>query len=81
MAKKLAIAGKVIDISKIGEKSQAQFAAQLKMVGVVLPEARLAELYTQLHDGAVTEKKVATMSDEEREAFYAQMKAASEESN
>lgn len=72
MANKLAIAGKVIDITKIGEKSQAQFAAQLKMVGVVLPEERLAELYTQLHDGAQFEKEWEAMTEEQREAYVAE---------
>lgn len=47
-AKKLAIAGKVINVTKIGSKSQAQFAAQLKANGIVLPEERLNRIYLKL---------------------------------
>ena len=47
---KLAIAGKVIDISKIGEKTLAQFRAQLKANGIVLEEESLERLYHLLHD-------------------------------
>ena len=47
--KKLAIAGKVIDVSKILEKSQAQFAAQLRQNGITdLPEEALASLYERM---------------------------------
>lgn len=47
---KLAIAGKVIDISKIGEKTLAQFRAQLKQNGIVLEEESLERLYHLLRD-------------------------------
>lgn len=46
--KTLCICGKQISIEKIMEKSQAQFAAQLKANGIVLPEQELSELYTSL---------------------------------
>lgn len=53
MPKQLAIDGKVISIEKIGEKTQAQFAAQLKQNGIVLEEERLASIYTTFHDMAI----------------------------
>lgn len=53
MPKNLAINGKVISIERIGEKTQAQFAAQLKQNGIVLEEDRLKAVYSQLHDMAV----------------------------
>ena len=53
MPKSLAINGKVISIERIGEKTQAQFAAQLKQNGIVLEEERLKAVYSQLHDMAV----------------------------
>ena len=46
--KRLAICGKVINIEKIGEKSQAQFEAQLKQNGIVLEAEELETLYTML---------------------------------
>ena len=45
---KLAICGKIVNIEKILEKSQAQFAAQLKMNGIELPTAELEKLYNHL---------------------------------
>lgn len=53
MPKSLAINGKVISIERIGEKTQAQFAAHLKQNGIVLEEERLKAVYSQLHDMAV----------------------------
>lgn len=44
----LCICGKKISIEKILDKSQAQFAAQLKQNGIVLPEAELSKLYQSL---------------------------------
>lgn len=49
MPKTLAIDGKVISIEKIGEKTQAQFAAQLKQNGIVLTEDRLKSVYETFH--------------------------------
>ena len=45
---KLAICGKIVNIEKILEKSQAQFAAQLKANGIELPTAELETLYNHL---------------------------------
>ena len=52
---KLAICGKVVSIEKIGEKSLAQFKAQLKNAGVVADEAYVAHVYEQC--GGRDEKK------------------------
>lgn len=67
---KLGINGKVVDITNIAKKTKAQFAAQLKQVGVVLDEERLEKVYTQLHDEAVDAAAVANMTDEEKKAYY-----------
>ena len=65
MPKQLAIGGKVISIEKIGEKTQAQFAAQLKQNGIVLEEGRLTDLYNTLHDMAVKAAEEAQANQEE----------------
>lgn len=65
MPKQLAIGGKVISIEKIGEKTQAQFAAQLKQNGIVLEEERLKAIYNTLHDMAVQATKEAQANKEE----------------
>lgn len=44
---KLAICGKVISIEKIGEKSLAQFKAQLKNAGVTASDEYAAHVYEQ----------------------------------
>lgn len=44
----LAIDGKVISIEKIGEKSLAQWKAQLKLAGLTIEDARAEFLYTEL---------------------------------
>ena len=72
---KLAIAGKVIDISKIGEKTLAQFRAQLKQNGVTIEEDSLERLYVNLR-GELTEEQKAMKA--EAEAKAAEMKAAAE---
>lgn len=47
--KKLAIAGKLVDVSKIPEKSQAQFAAQLRQNGITnIPDEQIAALYERV---------------------------------
>ena len=47
--KKLAIAGKVIDVSRVMEKSQAQFAAQLRQNGITnIPDEQIAALYERV---------------------------------
>lgn len=53
MPSTLAIDGKVISIEKIGEKTQAQFAAQLKQNGIVLDAERLQSVYETFHGMAV----------------------------
>lgn len=47
-AKKLAIAGKVIDVTKIGDKSLAQFRDQLRRNNVNIPEEQSEIIYTRL---------------------------------
>ena len=66
--KKLAIRGKVINIEKINEKSQAQFAAQLKQNGIVLEAEELEKLYTML----TAEPESVEAKQAEREAKRAE---------
>lgn len=70
--KKLGINGKVVDITNIASKSKAQFAAQLKQAGVILDEARLESVYTTLHDQAVDEEATKDMTDEQKQAYFAE---------
>lgn len=56
----LAICGKIVNIEKIFEKSQAQFAAQLKANGIELPAAELEALYNRL----ITERTPKTDAPE-----------------
>lgn len=65
MPKQLAIGGKVISIEKIGEKTQAQFAAQLKQNGIVLEEGRLKAIYDTFHNMAVQAAEEAQANKEE----------------
>lgn len=46
--KKLAICGKTIDISKIAEKSAAQFRDQLKRNGIVLTDEEFDAIWAQI---------------------------------
>lgn len=46
--KVLGIRGKLISVEKIGEKSKAQFAAQLKQNGIVLSDKHLQGVYDML---------------------------------
>ena len=73
--KHLAIRGKVINIEKIGEKSQAQFAAQLKQNGVVLEPEYLEQLYKNLR-GEQTAEQIA--AQDAAEAQVAKIKAEAE---
>lgn len=73
--KHLAIRGKVINIEKIGEKSQAQFAAQLKQNGIVLEPEHLDQLYKNLR-GEMTEAQQQAKAEAEERA--AQIKAEAE---
>ena len=72
---KLAIAGKVIDISKIGEKTLAQFKAQLKQNGVVISDDTAHRLWCNLR-GELTEEQQAAKAAAEAKA--AELKAAAE---
>lgn len=55
---KLAICGKVISIEKIGEKSLAQWKAQLKNAGISADAAYIEHVYNQLGGrNAVKESK------------------------
>lgn len=45
---KLAIDGKIVSIEKIGEKSLAQWKAQLKLAGLTIEDERAEYLYTEL---------------------------------
>lgn len=60
---KLAIDGKVIDISRIAEKSVAQFNAQLKQNGIVLTEERLQSVYNAC-GGGKTDEELAALAEE-----------------
>ena len=53
----LCLCGKKINIERIMEKSQAQFANQLRMNGIELPETELANLYQVLTATPQTEEK------------------------
>ena len=65
--KTLAIRGKVINIEKIGEKTVAQFGAQLRQNGIELEAEELAALHAQL-----------TKTDEQKQAERDAAKAEAE---
>ena len=67
MPAQLAIDGKVISIEKIGEKTQAQFAAQLKQNGIVLDDERLQSVYETFHGMAVAEAEQSAKEIEDVE--------------
>ena len=67
MPTQLAIEGKVISIEKIGEKTKAQFAAQLKQNGIVLDDERLQSVYDTFHDMAVAAAEQAAKEIEDVE--------------
>lgn len=69
---KLAIDGKVINIEKIGEKTLAQFKAQLKQNGIVLEDARAEKLWLNLRGELTPEQQAAK---EAADAQTAQIKA------
>ena len=54
--KTLAIDGKTIDISRIGEKTLAQFRAQLKQNGLDVEPARSQNVYESLGGGKTDEE-------------------------
>lgn len=72
---KLAIAGKVINVEKIGEKTLAQFKAQLKQNGIVIEDARAEKLWLNLRGELTEEQKEAKAA---AEAKYKQIKAEAE---
>lgn len=55
----LAIDGKVISIEKIGEKSLAQWKAQLKLAGLTIEDERAEFLYTELRKQIERAEKAA----------------------
>lgn len=67
MPAQLAIDGKVISIEKIEEKTQAQFAAQLKQNGIVLDDERLQSVYETFHGMAVEAAEQAAKEIEDVE--------------
>ena len=62
----LAICGKVVNISKIGEKTFAQFKAQLKQNGIEAEDAYFQHVYATCNGG---------VSDEELQARIEAAKA------
>lgn len=70
---KLAIGGKVISIEKIGEKSLAQWKAQLKNASISVDEATAERLYLNLRGELTPEQQAAK---EAAELKAAELKAA-----
>lgn len=62
--KRLAIGGKVIDVSEISEKSLAQFRAQLKQNGLTVEDAASERLWMNLR-GELTEEQKADKAEAE----------------
>lgn len=62
----LAIDGKVINISKIGEKTLAQFKAQLKQNGLEIEPERLQNVYDALGGGKSDEELAALAEQAEQ---------------
>lgn len=76
----LAIDGKVISIEKIGEKSLAQFAAQLKQNGIVLEQERLERVYTHCRgEKTAEEQAIEAQAKAKAEQAKAQAKAQAEQ--
>lgn len=65
---RLAIAGKTINIEKIGEKTLAQFRAQLKQNGVIIDDAASERIYRNLRGERTEEQKAAKAAAEARAA-------------
>ena len=64
----LAICGKVISISKIGEKSFAQFKAQLKQNGITVDDAYAQHVYDACNGGVSDEELAARIAAAENES-------------
>lgn len=62
----LAICGKLVNISKIGEKTFAQFKAQLKQNGVVADEEYLQHVYEACNGGVSDEELAARIAAAEQ---------------
>ena len=62
----LAICGKVINIAKIGEKTFAQFKAQLKQNGIEADEAYLHHVYDACNGGVSDEELAARVAAAEQ---------------
>lgn len=62
----LAICGKVINISKIGEKTFAQFAAQLKQNGVTVDDDYARHVYESCNGGVSDEELAARIAAAEK---------------
>ena len=62
----LAIDGKVINISKIGEKTLAQFKQQLKQNGLTIDDARAESVYNACGGGKSDEELVALAEQAEQ---------------
>lgn len=61
----LAIDGKVISIEKIGEKSLAQWKAQLKLAGLTVEDERAEFLYTELRKQIERAEQAAQAAQEQ----------------
>lgn len=59
----LAIDGKVINVAKIGEKTFAQFNAQLKQNGLDVKPARAQAIYDSLGGGKTDEELIAMYNE------------------
>lgn len=57
----LAICSKVINISRIAEKTKAQFAQQLKQNGIELEPERLQSVYDSIGGGRTDEELIAAI--------------------
>lgn len=62
----LAIDGKVINVSKIGEKSLAQFRQQLKQNGLEIDPERLQSVYDSLGGGKTDEELIALFNESKK---------------
>lgn len=62
----LAIDGKVINVAKIGEKTLAQFKAQLKQNGLDVDPARAQAVYDSLGGGKTDEELIALYNESKK---------------
>lgn len=64
----LAIGGKVINVSRIGEKTLAQFKQQLKQNGLEIDPERAAKVYDSLFGGKSDAEVIAAIEAAEKES-------------